>query len=339
MRPDQASAKTRNSNGQRLRQQPGSRNLVRAPMGDYMRFIQVLLCFAVAVTASSSGLTAGDDDQSDAAAATEPRTVIYVNAGAAPGGNGSWRFPYRNLPPALVKARATSDAVTIRMGPGRYVIDSTLVIDRPLILRGASELIKGPEGFPTGGVVAGTATRIVASAKLGAEPLFSVGRDDGVVISGRHDSQLGHQRTWISLATEMTIRRVQDYAVSGNVFRTGGKYGLESIASSGQVIGNHFSHLLTGAILAGGYAESPSKVTFQGQSFGRERLGRPVAQRRERVHTGTRRSAFCGRPGQRPVSQRRFWRSLVRHFSLAWFSGRYTGDRQHPRVSQGKPHS
>ena len=57
------------------------------------------------------------------------------------------------------------------------------------------------------------------------------------------------------------------------MFRTGGKYGLESIASSGQVIGNHFSHLLTGAILAGGYAEPPSKVLFKGNRSVENGLG------------------------------------------------------------------
>jgi len=194
---------------------------------------------------------------------SEPRTVIYVNTGAAPGGDGSWRFPYRNLPAALNEARATPGAVTIRIAPGRYEVDSTLVIDRSLILHGSSELIRGPQGFPTGAVLPGTETKIVASASVGIEPLISVGREDGVVIRGVTIRNLVLKHVDLG-ATELTIRRVQGYRVADNVFRTGGRFGLESIASSGKVIGNHFSRLQSGAILAGGYPESPSVVLFQG---------------------------------------------------------------------------
>ena len=220
-----------------------------------MRFMQVLLCLAVAATASSSAFTAVGVDSA--------RTVIHVNSGAEPGGDGSWSFPYRSLRLALQKARATADAVTIRVAPGRYVVNSTLVINRPLVILGSSELVNGPDGLPTGEVMPGTETRIVAGASLAAEPLFSVGRADGHVISGVTIQKLVLTHA-DSLATQLTLRRVQDYRVSNNVFRTGGRIGLESIASSGKVIGNHFSQLETGAIFAGGFLESPSNVLFQG---------------------------------------------------------------------------
>ncbi len=122
---------------------------------------------------------------------------------------------------------------------------------------------KTPTGLPTGEVLPGTETLIVASASLGAQPLISVGRADGVVINRVtiRNLVLTHAD---SLATQLTLRRVQDYRVSNNVFRTSGRIGLESIASSGEVIGNHFSQLETGAIFAGGYLESPSNVLFEG---------------------------------------------------------------------------
>ena len=219
-----------------------------------MRFIQVLLCFAVAANASSSAFTGAGVDAA--------RTVIYVNRGAEPGGDGSWALPYRNLPPALKKARTTAGAVTIRIAPGHYVINSTLVINQPLSIRGSSELVKGSDGLPTGEVLPGTETSIVASLDVGARPLISVGRADGVVISGVtiRNLVLTHAH---SLATQLRIRRVQDYRVSNNVFSAGGRVGLESIESSGEVIGNHFSQLDTGAILAAGYPASPSNVLFQ----------------------------------------------------------------------------
>jgi len=230
-----------------------------------MRAIKVLLCFAVAATASSSAFTATEVDPA--------RTIIYVNIGAEPGGDGSFGLPYRNLRPALNKARETAGAVTIWVAPGHYVVSSTLVINRPLVLRGSSELVQDDEGLPTGEVLAGTETQIVATAALGAEPLISVGRANGVVISRVTIRNLVFTHA-DPTATQLTIRRVQDYRVSSNVFRTGGRIGLESIASSGDVIRNHFSLLETGAMFAAGYPQSPSNVLFQGnRAVHNERAG------------------------------------------------------------------
>ncbi len=281
-----------------------------------MRFIKVLLCFAVAATASSSAFTATEVDPA--------RTIIYVNIGAEPGGDGSFGFPYRNLRPALKKAGATAGAVTIRVAPGRYVVNSTLVIDRPLLLRGSSELVKDPDGLPTGEVLPGTETRIVAGAGLGAEPLISVGRADGDVISRVtiRNLVLTHADP---LATQLSFRRVQDYRVSNNVFRTGGGIGLESIASSGEVIGNHFSGLGTGAFFAAGYPESPSNVLFKGNRSV-DNGGRRAPRRCERVHSGARRSAFRGCPGQR-LGWQLLRRAFVHYFSRARTSRRHAGDR------------
>jgi hypothetical protein len=55
---------------------------------------------------------------------------------------------------------------------------------------------------------------------------------------------------------------VQDYTVADNAFRAPAFLGLQSVASSGRVTGNYFSGPGTGAILTGGFAASPSNVTF-----------------------------------------------------------------------------
>src|SRR5688572_13784521 len=62
--------------------------------------------------------------------------VIHVNDDAEAGGDGSARSPYENLPDALAAARATSGDVVVSVAPGDYELTSTLVIDRPLDLRG-----------------------------------------------------------------------------------------------------------------------------------------------------------------------------------------------------------
>ncbi len=190
--------------------------------------------------------------------------IIYVNDNAAPGGNGvTPRFAYRNVPEALAEAKTISGPVIIDVAPGEYLVDSTLVIDRSLVLRGATVLVKDDQDFPTSDIEQGTTTRIEASASLGLEPLISVGRSDGKVVRGvtvrgfvlKHADFGG---------TELTIRRVQDFDVRGNKFRAPGRFGVETIASSGRIVGNHFNGIQTGAILAAGYRASPSNVLFKG---------------------------------------------------------------------------
>jgi hypothetical protein len=189
--------------------------------------------------------------------------VIYVDVDAAPGGDGSERHPYDNLPDALAAARTISGAVVIEVAPGDYVIDSSLVIDRSSLgLRGSSVLIKDNQGWPTGAVAPGTSTRILGSELLGPEPLVAVGRADGVVVE-----EIGI-RGFVFVPAEggigVWLTRAQGYSVRGNVFGAPAYLGLESTASSGRVESNHFSGVVSGAILEGGYAASPSVVSFRG---------------------------------------------------------------------------
>lgn len=209
-------------------------------------------------------------------AQTAPQRVIHVDDDAMLGGNGSGRFPYNNLTDALADARTTSGAVVINVAPGDYAVESSLVIDRSLELRGSSVLIEDADGWPTGAVAAGTETRIFGTAPLGTQPLVAVGRADAVVINdvGIHGFVFegttggGQQGT-----TEVLIRRVQDYAIRDNVFRAPAFLGLLSVASSGRVAGNHFSGVDTGAVLTGGYSASASSVTFTGNRSAGNNLG------------------------------------------------------------------
>jgi hypothetical protein len=197
--------------------------------------------------------------------------VIHVDVDAARGGNGSARSPYNNLKDALADARTTSAAVVINVAPGDYAIESPLVIDRSLDLRGSSVLIEDVGGWPTGAVAQGTETRIVGTGSLGTQPLVAVGRSDGVVI--REVGIRGFVFNGTPLGIEVILTRVQDYTVQANVFRAPAFLGMQSIASSGRVAGNYFSGVGTGAILAGGYSASPSTVTFTGNRAVHNNLG------------------------------------------------------------------
>ena len=60
-----------------------------------------------------------------------PVPSIHVDDDAAPGGEGSARFPYNNLTDAL-KAAASRVSPVIDVAPGVYPVDRSLIIDRSI---------------------------------------------------------------------------------------------------------------------------------------------------------------------------------------------------------------
>lgn len=211
-------------------------------------------------------------------AQTAPPRVIHVDDDAAAGGNGSDRAPYDNLQDALTAARGTPAAVVIIVAPGDYAVESPLVIDRPLDLRGASVLSVDTEGWPTGAVAAGTETRIFGTSALGTQPLVAVGRSDAAVVEGVDIRGFVFEGGQGGIGggvggIGVLLTRVQDYTVVANAFRAPAFFGLQSIASSGRITGNHFTGVDTGAVLAGGYPSSPSRVVFTGNRSVANNLG------------------------------------------------------------------
>ena len=206
-----------------------------------------------------------------ASVVTANQTVIFVDDDAAPGGNGSARFPYRDLHDAVTAANAVSGPVLIKVEPGDYVLAAPLLVGRSIELRGSTELMEGDDGWPTGEAVPGTETRIIAANPGGSESLFVIGRADagvlddigvrGFVFHGAIDG------------LEVLLTRVRNFSVTGNIFRGPAFLGLQSVASSGRATGNHFSGVGTGAALTGGYPASPSSVVFTGNRSVRNRFG------------------------------------------------------------------
>jgi hypothetical protein len=193
--------------------------------------------------------------------ASEPPVFYYVDDDAAPGGNGSVLQPFHNLPEAIAAARAASGFVTIRVAPGDYPLADTLVIDRSIDLRGSTEQFTDADAWPTGAVVPGTATRVFASNPVLTRLMLVDHGDESVL---RTVSVRGFVFEGTTSGISIQLDRVQGYWIADNVFTAPALYGLQSVASSGRVSGNYFGGVGTGAVFAGGYAESPSEILFDG---------------------------------------------------------------------------
>lgn len=205
-------------------------------------------------------------------ALAEPnKRTIHVDDDAPSGGDGSARSPFNNLSDAVAAANTSSASVVVKVAPGDYAVNASLVIERPLALRGSSVLIEDADGWPTGAVVPGTATRVFTPNPLGAEPLIAVGRVDAVVINDVGIS--GFVFEGRLNGNEVTLKRVQGFSVVDNAFRAPAFLGVQSIASSGRVVGNYFSGVTTGVTVNGGYPASPSSVIVQGNRAVQNTIG------------------------------------------------------------------
>jgi hypothetical protein len=188
--------------------------------------------------------------------------VIHVDANAAPGGDGTGRFPFNNIADALALAASQGGAVVV-VAPGEYPVSSTLHIQSPVELQGSTVMEVDDAGWPTGSIVPGTETRIVGTASLGSAPLVSVGSSASGVIQGvqirnfTFDSGPAH-------GDDVDFNRTQDYSLLDNAFGGGAANGIFSVASSGTIVDNYISDNVTGAAIAAGYPASPSTVDFVG---------------------------------------------------------------------------
>ena len=263
-----------------------------------------------------------------APAETAPARVIHVDDSAVAGGNGTARSPYTSLADALADAKMMSTPVVIKVAPGDYAIDSPLVVDRPLELRGSSVLTDDADGWPTGEVAAGTETRVF-STNSNLTRLMLFRRDDGGVLSDVSISGFVLQGT--TRGPTVLLTRVQKYWVADNVFLAPAMLGVQSVASSGRVSGNYFRGVGTGALFNGGYTASPSNVLVTGNRSVQNTLGGVLLNgasidipelgdelrrhRRDNDLRGTRarhRASGCVSSSSGEISARRETRSLLR---------------------------
>jgi hypothetical protein len=238
--------------------------------GSGIRIRGGFLVALVALVASSVPGLSPIGVAASATASVAKQIVIHVDDDARPGGNGTTRLPYRNLPEALAAAHAAPGAVAIEVEPGDYPQAQTLLIERSLDLRGSTKQLDSHDPWPSGSVAPGTQTRVF-STNPDLEELILVGRPDRQVL--RSVSIRGFVFEGPEDGIGILLERVQDYRILDSVFRAPATLGMQSVASSGQVSGNHFSGVGTGAIFAGGYAASPSNVVFSGNRSVRNFFG------------------------------------------------------------------
>lgn len=205
------------------------------------------------------------------AAQRSGQRVIHVDDDAGPGGDGSGRFPFDNIPDALARAASLGGAVVI-VEPGQYPVSNTLQIQSPIDLRGSNVMEVDDAGRPTGSIAPGTETRIVGTAALGTGALVSVGPSAGGVIQGVEIRNFSFD-SGPARGDDINFNRTQDYSVENNTFRGLAANGIFSVASSGKIVGNYISVNATGAAIAAGYPASPSTVEFVGNRLVRNIAG------------------------------------------------------------------
>src|SRR5215813_5423389 len=139
------------------------------------RFLRTLmLATALAVASTPSHVKADIDDLR--------QLVIYVNAAATSGGNGSRVAPFQTIQEGVAAARAAWDAnpgakLVVRVAPSPsgsfYSVSGTtpILIDVPLELRGSNAMEEDDLGWPTGVIWSGTETLVKAVPGLTANSL------------------------------------------------------------------------------------------------------------------------------------------------------------------------
>lgn len=109
--------------------------------------------------------------------------VLYVDAKASPGGDGSADRPYQTFNEAVSYANGLDRPVVIQMAAGRYEITDPVKIERSMTIRGVNQLEFDADGLPTGKLLDPAAeTRIVTSAKYSVRaPMIFVGKSGEVI--------------------------------------------------------------------------------------------------------------------------------------------------------------
>lgn len=236
----------------------------------FLPFLVALIALSDACSPDADHVTAPTELRGSAVVAGNPALVIHVDDDAQPGGNGSGALPFANLPAAVDYARTLPGRVTIKVEPGDYALDETLVIDRSIELRGSTEQLGGADSWPSGEIAPRTATRVFASS-ASLPQLVLVDRGDGGVLTDVEVRGFVFEGTATGIS--LLLQRAQGYWIADNVFRAPGNFAMVSVASSGRVSGNHFSGVGTGMIFNGGYPASPSSVVVQNNRAIRNRLG------------------------------------------------------------------
>ena len=221
---------------------------------------------------------------------------LYVDAGAAPGGDGSARAPYLRITDGLERARrdrqgGLGETITIHVAPGTYSGSYSsarlnrepglellpILINVPnLTLRGATKLLQDVSELPTG-AQPGTET-VITTDEVVSSPNFTAsliliapttdgGSGDGVTVSGfilDPQATVNLPRDGVPELQSIWLDRVAHFEVRQNIVMRSGD-GVRSRMSSGTVSGNLFvGNGFAGAYLSGGNGAYPANVRIIG---------------------------------------------------------------------------
>jgi hypothetical protein len=191
-------------------------------------------------------------------------TIYYVDANAAPGGNGSLQHPFQGIADAIARSHIDHGGALIKVRPGTYSVSNTLVIeDDSVSLIGSDVLETDSGGFPTGNVTPGTETLLTGALSLGSTPLISIGQSSGSVV--RNVTIQGFTLTPQS-GNAINLFRAQNFTIAGNVIKglPQTPFGINAQASSGTIAGNYVEKFLCGTCATAGYIGSPAVVQIIG---------------------------------------------------------------------------
>jgi len=221
-----------------------------------------MLASALAVMGVASHVKAEIDDLR--------QLVIYVNAVATTGGNGSRVAPFQTIQEGVAAARAAWNAspglkLVVRVAPSPsgsfYSVSGTtpILIDVPLELRGSNAMEEDDFGWPTGVVWPGTETLVKAVPGLTAntENMIRVIVDHVTVANLSLDANTSNQA-----GIQLALRGAQDFTVSGNRVTGQSFIGINPKASSGKIIGNYITNVGCGTCIGAGNASFPARVLF-----------------------------------------------------------------------------
>lgn len=202
------------------------------------------------------------------------QAVLYVDDDATPSGNGTSKKPFQTIADAIAAAQGFSERVLINVAPGDYPQSSTLVINRSMELRGSTIQRRHGGQFPSGDADPDTATRIYAD--FPAPDMTDLIRVEGPSRSTTSDVTIRgfiFDSNGFDLQALLLLLRTQGFRVSDNILRGTGTWGLLTAGSSGDVISNHFSSLDTGAVISGGWIDSPADVVVRDNRMVQNSLG------------------------------------------------------------------
>jgi hypothetical protein len=225
----------------------------------------VLIIGFAALTACADNAAGPGSSRSPAGPALsvspQSQIVLHVDSAAAEGGDGSGRRPFRTLKAAVDSANHLNNAQIV-VAPGTYPVTDRVDVRVAMTILGSNVMEFGPDSLPTGAVVPGTESRILATPKPKGDTLVLVRGNNGGVIRGVKLANLTIQAVTGTIASVLFVK-TQGFDVRNTIWK-GPSGQLGTSASSGSIRASYFTGAVCGMCIEAGNAGSPSVVDIRG---------------------------------------------------------------------------